>query len=315
MLLCLFLLAVLACLPFFRPEAQSVPSPAKMLGRFHVVLLHFPIGLLLLAFLLELARQPLLARWLPQAPAPVSTFVLVAGAFTAFAAAFCGWLLSLSGGYDPTLLDRHFYLGLASAAGALLALVFRLAANQTPDSTTRPRLVLALLAATNVAVMAAGHFGGVITHGDDYLTEYAPNFVRRLLGKPPAKAQPSAADLNSQPVFAGLILPILQDRCSSCHNEQKAKGDLRLDTYAHVMSGEQHVVAGQPDASELIKRLLLPLDNDDHMPPPGKPQPTDAEIAILEWWIKTGASEKTLLKQLNPPPSIQAAIKTRPQTK
>ena len=33
----------------------------------------------------------------------------------------------------------------------------------------------------------------------------------------------------------------------------------------------------------------LPLDDDDHMPPDGKPQPSDTEVAILQRWIETGA--------------------------
>ena len=39
----------------------------------------------------------------------------------------------------------------------------------------------------------------------------------------------------------------------------------------------------------MIQRLLLPLTDDDHMPPEGKPQPTRAEIVALAWWIERGA--------------------------
>jgi hypothetical protein len=38
-----------------------------------------------------------------------------------------------------------------------------------------------------------------------------------------------------------------------------------------------------------MKRLLLPLDAEGHMPPEGKPQPKPAEIDVLGRWIDAGA--------------------------
>jgi hypothetical protein len=37
-----------------------------------------------------------------------------------------------------------------------------------------------------------------------------------------------------------------------------------------------------------MKRLLLPLDDEDHMPPKGKPQLTKEQIENLQWWVSTG---------------------------
>ena len=47
-------------------------------------------------------------------------------------------------------------------------------------------------------------------------------------------------------------------------------------------------VPGKAADSLMIKRLHLPLEDDDHMPPEGKPQPTPAVISLLEWWINAG---------------------------
>src|SRR5690606_20935980 len=49
------------------------------------------------------------------------------------------------------------------------------------------------------------------------------------------------------------------------------------------------VVPGNSAGSEAIVRILLPVDSDEHMPPDGKPQLTEDEIAVFRWWIDDGA--------------------------
>jgi hypothetical protein len=50
------------------------------------------------------------------------------------------------------------------------------------------------------------------------------------------------------------------------------------------------IVPGHAATSLLIRRILLPLDDDHHMAPKEKTQLTAAEIKLLQWWIGTGAS-------------------------
>jgi mono/diheme cytochrome c family protein len=93
-------------------------------------------------------------------------------------------------------------------------------------------------------------------------------------------------------VFAEVIQPILLQRCSACHGPEKHKADLRVDSLEALLKGGKSgpaLVAGQASDSPMIHRLLLPLNDEDHMPPEGKPQPTLAEIVALEWWIDRGA--------------------------
>ena len=40
-------------------------------------------------------------------------------------------------------------------------------------------------------------------------------------------------------------------------------------------------------------------DDEDHMPPEGKPQPTADDIALLQWWIDSGAQADKTLAELN----------------
>ncbi len=64
----------------------------------------------------------------------------------------------------------------------------------------------------------------------------------------------------------------------------------------------------------MIKRLLLPVDNEDHMPPKEKPQPSENQIALLQWWISQGAEFGKKVKDINQPekigPFVACAAKT-----
>jgi hypothetical protein len=88
------------------------------------------------------------------------------------------------------------------------------------------------------------------------------------------------------------VQPILVQRCGSCHGPEKQKAELRLDSLEGLLKGGHSgpaLVAGKPGESLIIKRLLLPVSDEDHMPPDGKPQPASAEITILQWWIESAA--------------------------
>jgi hypothetical protein len=58
----------------------------------------------------------------------------------------------------------------------------------------------------------------------------------------------------------------------------------------------------------MAKRLSLPREDDDHMPPKEKPQPTEQEIALIHWWIKSGASFDKKVKQLDQPEELKPAL-------
>lgn len=92
--------------------------------------------------------------------------------------------------------------------------------------------------------------------------------------------------------FARDIEPLLIRRCSECHGPDKQKGDLRLDTRAAALkvgeSGNAALVPGQPDNSELLRRVTT-QDPDDRMPPKGEGL-TPAEVELLRQWIAEGAT-------------------------
>lgn len=103
----------------------------------------------------------------------------------------------------------------------------------------------------------------------------------------PAPA-PAAAPVD----FTRQIAPLLLQRCVECHGPHKQEGDLRLDQRALVFpdgkNDEWVVQPGKPDDSELLRRVLLPVGDDDVMPAKGEPL-TQAQQALLRQWIAEGA--------------------------
>jgi hypothetical protein len=281
------------------------PDILLFLGRFHPLLVHLPIGMLAAVAALELLAC--LPRY--KNVSASAGFLLAFAVPLAVVTAICGWLLSLAGGYDDTLLAWHKWLGTGTAVAAVVTAIF----------FQRGKVIAyrVSLFTTVGLLMAAGHFGGSLTHGSDYLTRYAPSLIKRWLGltvaEKAAAANPTEA-LGQMPIFIGVIEPILSKKCVACHGPQKAKGDLRLDTFAAVQKGGKDgvvIVPGMSAQSLLIQRVLLPVSDDDHMPPDGKPALTAAEIAVLKWWINAGANETNTLDQLQPPPEIRAALSAK----
>ena len=254
------------------------------LGHLHPLLVHLPIGLIVLLVFLELLHRSARFAKATEAVGPV----LLLAVPTSIAAAACGWLLASGGGYDARLLQLHRWTGIAVAAlCTLVGLAHRLDLRQ---------LYRLGLAACFVALVGASHFGGSLTHGKDYLSRYAPRPLRKLLGGGQAESasvnKPSV--LAEKQAFEQVVKPVLGRYCVPCHGPEKAKSGLRLDSLQAALKGGEHgavIVPGKSAESEFIKRMTLPPDQDDHMPPDGKPQPSADDLALLRWWVDAGALE------------------------
>ena len=305
---------ILAALPFLRVgDGTSIPKLSLFLGRFHPTLLHLPVALLLLALLLELIRLPRLGRVVPSFPSIVLDSVVWLASLSAFAAALTGWLLSHEGGYDALLLDRHLWSGVATGIGAFACVLLRSFAKVRPDRPVLPGLATAMLVGTCGTMMVAAHAGGSLTHGEGYLTEHAPTPIRFLVGLPIPRDRSKEAltPIAERAAFDGVALRIFESHCIACHNPDKLKGKLRLDTYEGVLAGGKSgsvVVAGDPGSSQLLKRIHLPLEDKGHMPPKGKAPLTDDEAAVLAWWIEAGAPNHDTLRALNAPTEIRVVF-------
>lgn len=252
----------------------------QLFGRFHPLVVHLPIGILFLAVGLELpARRKKYAFLAPALP-----LLWAAGFLSAVVACVAGYLLKLSGGYEEGAVDIHQYMGIALAVTA--GLVFFL-----KKYKTYARLQLPVAVLSGLLLVGTGHYGGNLTHGEDFLTQP----IMALLGKEPVKVvREPITDIEQAVVFHDLVQPVLEAKCYNCHNGSKQKGKLRLDSPEFILKGGKHgeiIVAGNAANSELYKRLLLPEEDDDRMPPKGKAQLTQEEIELIRWWIAQGEAD------------------------
>ncbi len=253
----------------------------------------------------------------PQIEVKESTisFVLFWSAIGATFSCIAGYLLSLGGGYEATLLEKHKWQGIWVAVASWIAWGAKseLVINKMPLISL---LYLPGLVVGSFFTMIAGHHGGSLTHGEGYLTQETPEPFRGWLGMEPKPEKGAGeikpiADVNNALVFQDVVNPILKARCVQCHNANKAKGDLRMDGIEFLKKGGENgpvFVAGKGEESELIKRCLLPLEDEDHMPPKGKTQLTEGQVAILSWWIDQGAPFDKKVAELKATDAIKPVL-------
>lgn len=239
------------------------------IGNFHPVLVHMPIGILMFAFLLEIYQ-----RVKPSENLGTSIkFALGIGVLSAFAAIGTGLFLEEHGSYDEDLLFRHKWMAIALT---VVSIIIFFAKNT--KQTVLAKLYFPLFIAVNIMLMLAGHWGGSMTHGADFLT------------KPIASNTSDITNVDEALVYHDVIKPILDAKCVSCHNDKKAEGNLLMTSRANLLAGGD---TGNPldsvadfEKPLLAHRVGLPLEDEEHMPPKGKVQLTSNEIALLNWWLE-----------------------------
>jgi uncharacterized membrane protein len=276
---------------------------AFFLGRFHVLALHLPVGIVIAAVALDwIARRP--GR---TALASASAFLWGAAAVTAVATAVLGLLHFAEGGITGPSAEAHRVYGIVTAL--VCVATWWLSARSKGAAAGAPRL------AAGVAVLAlvsvTGHYGGNLTHGSTYLVEYAPTFLRSLLGAGERRAR--VASVAAADPYLDVVQPLLERRCGTCHNDEKRNGGFSVSTYDFTLVGGdtgRAVVPGDLTASELYYRVTLPPDDEAFMPAEGKTPLTAAQTEILRWWIESGAPRGTPVDALGPPPAVAALLAT-----
>jgi uncharacterized membrane protein len=263
---------------------ENLPDILTFFGRFHPLVVHLPIGFLLMAVLVQFST-----KW-PKF-SPLQTYVSYLwglGALSALLAVVFGYILSLSGDYDEDTLFWHKWSGVFVFLTSL-SLYYLSKKFENINNTLLSGLVLLVFG----SLIYTGHLGGNLTHGPTYLLEYAPNPIRGLAGLPP-KAIPrkKVTTLDSADVFLDIVHPMMINKCTGCHNDRKMKGDLLLTSYQAIMKGGENgeiIIPGDAEASELFRRITLPEEHDDFMPSEGKRPLSETEVELLEWWIASGA--------------------------
>ncbi|MBU2906555.1 hypothetical protein KO529_17285 [Arenibacter algicola] len=248
----------------------DLPSLVAWLGRWHPLILHFPIVLLLMAAVIGLFNQI------------VPKLLLTIATLSALVTAITGFFLGTESVPKGDLLFWHQWMG---AGVAILAVVwYWLSTNHLQQTYLVKGIQVVLI----LLVGLTGHYGGMITHGEDFL------------------ALPRSKKLEKIPddplIYEHIVYRVLDNNCIGCHNPNKKKGELLMTSISELIKGGESgpaLVSGDPEKSELIRRLHLPVEDEEHMPPDGKKPLTDDEIQILERWIALGASDTLKLSHLD----------------
>jgi mono/diheme cytochrome c family protein len=275
-----FLFAAHVLLVFLLIFQGKVHLPMWMqpLGRMHPMLLHVPIGLLVLTGLLWWAKK----EFDRAAIQTVLDAVLSLTAITAVTTALLGFFLSREGGYPDGLLQKHLWSGVA-----LSFFTYGLAIYNEQLQIKPQRMGYAVTLSIAVLLLT-GHWGASLTHGEDYLFPQAEQSKEQVITK-------------QSPVFVAAVEPILRAKCYSCHNDQKLKGGLNMTSIENLQRGGKHGAIWVPKnaaKSHLIERIQLGMEEKKHMPPKGKPQLTTEESRLIFAWIQSGADYSKRLTDL-----------------
>lgn len=263
-------------LPLFFPlDGKPHADWLQFLGRFHPLVVHLPIGLILVLPLVEFAGTR------RQSFREAASFLLQISLGACVVSIFFGFLLAYGSGEMGTTVTRHMRGGIL----LVIELSLCLAVRSSWLRAGRSRLYVTLLTVVLVTLGWTAHQGGSLTHGGDYLTRYMPSPLKRILA-------PSAISSHPNSFFARHIYPVLDTKCVACHGTNKEQGGLRLDSYESLMVGGKDgivIAPRNPERSLLLQKVTLPPVDPHFMPAEGRTPLTPEEIARIRAWVVAGA--------------------------
>ena len=295
----LFLNTLIIFLLIFENEL-IIPEWLQPLGRMHPMLLHFPIVLLLVSVIMEFFQFKI-KEDSRDFYRDITSRIMFSGIVLAAITVIMGIFLSLEDSYEGgNVLNWHKWSGLSIVFFSTLIFIFKSRIWYKQGLAKAGAIILSL------SIVLAGHFGSVLTHGE--------NFVLEPVTKSPL------VPIEQALVYDHVIQPIFQEKCVSCHNDEKLKGKLKLTDSVSIMKGGKTgklFVPGDPQVSLLLERIHMPLGNKKHMPPSGKPQLSPEEVRILFTWIKDHADFKKKVIDLPADDSLRilAAARFKPVAK
>jgi hypothetical protein len=266
-----FALVCLLALLYLFSNQLHIPVTGIFVGRMHPLLLHLPIGMTAAVLLLHFSsyydektrirRMDSVLQW------TLSSALL---------SALAGIILAAE-----TDIYEQSEIGLHKHTGTAFALLFYVFTATYSYSATWVRH--ALLACNVGLLILAGHFGAEITHGNGFL--FPKNTTK--------ETDISVSSEYETTIYTAAILPLLEEKCNSCHNAEKTKGNLNMSDTLQFLKGGKNgpvLVWGKPKESLLLQRIHLDMANDEHMPPKERKQLTEQELALLNAWIQEARS-------------------------
>ncbi|MDO5978390.1 c-type cytochrome domain-containing protein [Flavivirga spongiicola] len=264
----------------------------QFFGRFHALIVHLPIGFIILAVIFECLV------WKKKIDLKLAiSYALLIGASFGVIAVVLGLMLASDGGYNIDTLSLHKWTGIATTIVAFLLFFL----SKKKDTVVWVKKIYpVIIALIMILLSVAGHYGGNLTHGSNYLFEHAPASIRAIAGIKPVRER--VTNLDSALVYEDVIHVIFEKKCNVCHNNDKAKGDLLLVDSESILKGGENgkvVIAGDASKSELYRRITLDPHHKEFMPTEGRTPLTNEETLLIKWWIDEGVSFDKKVVELN----------------
>ncbi|MFM2394726.1 MAG: hypothetical protein RLZZ546_2708, partial [Bacteroidota bacterium] len=275
-----FGLFILFLFLFLFHHKMVLPENLHFLGRLHPMIVHLPIGMFFINFLLYIFQN----KFNGESYDSIYYFILSFSNLASLLSSIAGLFLSLNESYDSVALKDHKYLAaIFVSMNYLLYILYKSSGSILKNNLIYGSLILIIL---------TGHFGANISHGKDYLF--------------PSKS--TSKNMDNGSLYELCIMPVLKQKCYSCHNSEKKKGDLILTDITSIKKGGkegQIINLSNLLESRLLTYLHLPLNDEKHMPPDGKIQLTNDEKKLLRLWVKSGASFDKKINEYDDSDSIR----------
>ena len=252
------------------------------LGSLHPLIVHLPIGIVLLTIAIDVFM-----RNKNNSVQRVITMGWFFSFFSGLLAAIFGWFLGDNGYYLESQINIHKWSGIAFVSICFILWLLRYTNFRFSKSFNRSVNLTSI-----ILLMITGHFGGEMTHGQNYLLENLPYTKKKISVTTLSESKRSNND--SLFVYEDLIHPVMEEKCIACHNKNLASGGLNMSSIESMIKGGNSgagIQNGNPFESLIYKRVSFPHDHPKFMPPTGVPLSYD-QIATLEWWIDNGAKKQ-----------------------
>jgi len=261
----------------FTHDKVVLPTFLSWTGRFHPLLLHLPLGIVTFSLVLWFIRN----YFLTDSFYEIYDLTLSISALTGVFTSILGVFLSKGQDYEFNLLRNHLWSGVSFS-------LFSWFSWWAFTNFHRVKPYWTYLQCIGFALMTfAGHAGGSLTHGSDFLKWPDSKEINE---------NETVQFSDSASYFQVAIRPVLEKKCVSCHKKEKAKGNLILASNPNVTANvwiANHDKVNEMLA-ELIYRIDLPVTDKKHMPPRGKDPLEPHEINLLKNWVNAGGSTSVL---------------------
>ena len=290
----LFVLMAAWLLPLSGMEGQGL---GRFFGRFHPLILHFPVACLCFVALFEILGITKPFKNLKSLVGPM----LVLAAVSACITVLFGLLLGMNEGHSGTLIDRHRTRGIGVAIFSCISAAAYFTAKHTKSRSAWTGYSASFVTAIGLMGLTA-HDGGSLVHGPTYLADHAPKILKPLLTthtpKSDKNTNPSEELSDNQSPLSPELLARFDSEvgnffggyCSRCHGDSKQEANVQLDNFDETFSGHN---------SAYNWRRVMGVLGAHRMPPENSKQPSAQQRDVALNWIEEALEATAYAKRAN----------------